>query len=224
VDNTFATPVLQRPLELGADLVVHSMTKFLNGHADVVAGIIVVSTEEQRSRLRTVLNHHGGCLDPHPAWLVHRGLKTLGLRLRQAQENATAISRLLHDHPAVEWVRYPGAEDHPQRELVKRQMDGPGAILCFGVRGGLAGGRLLMERVRLATLAVSLGGVETLIEHPASMTHASMSPEARLRAGISDNLIRLAVGCEDADDLVGDLSVALDEVLARIEEPVLAGA
>jgi len=210
VDNTFATPILQRPLELGADIVVHSMTKFLNGHADVVAGIIVTSTEEQYTRLRLALNHHGGCIDPHQAWLVHRGLKTLGLRLGQAQASAMAISELLHEHSAVEWVRYPGAPDHPQRDLVESQMDGPGAVLCFGVHGGLGAGKRLMEAVRLATLAVSLGGVETLIEHPASMTHASMTQEAREAAGITDGLIRLAVGCEDTVDLVADLRNALD--------------
>ncbi|MCP3976873.1 MAG: aminotransferase class I/II-fold pyridoxal phosphate-dependent enzyme [bacterium] len=210
VDNTFATPLLQRPIELGADIVVHSMTKFLNGHADVVAGIIVTSTDDQFRKLRAGLNHHGGCIDPHQAWLVHRGLKTLGLRLRQAQSNAMALSELLHDHPAVEWVRYPGAPDHPQRDLVERQMDGPGAVLCFGVHGGLAAGKRLMETVQLATLAVSLGGVETLIEHPASMTHASMAHEAREAAGITDGLIRLAVGCEAEADLLADIAAALD--------------
>jgi methionine-gamma-lyase len=214
VDNTFATPLLQRPLELGADIVVHSMTKFINGHADVVAGIIVTSTEQQHDRLRLALNHHGGCIDPHQAWLVHRGLRTLGLRLRQAQSNAMAISELLHGHRAVEWVRFPGAADHPQRDLVSRQMAGPGAVLCFGVRGGLEGGKQLMEGVDLATLAVSLGGVETLIEHPASMTHASMARESREAAGITDNLIRLAVGCEDEADLVADLKSALDDLPA----------
>jgi methionine-gamma-lyase len=213
VDNTFATPVLQRPLELGADIVVHSMTKFLNGHADVVAGIIVPATEELHRELRQTLNFHGGCIDPHQAWLVHRGLKTLGLRVAQAQRNATLVSELLHTHPAIEWVRYPGAEDHPQRALVERQMDGPGALLCFGVEGGLEGGRRLMERLRIATLAVSLGGVETLVEHPASMTHAGMDPADREAAGISDNLIRLAVGCEDAEDLIEDLERALDSLL-----------
>ena len=222
VDNTFATPVLQRPLELGADIVVHSMTKFLNGHADVVAGIVVTSTEEQRKAVREVLNHHGGCIDPHQAWLVHRGLKTLGLRVRQAQQSATAISEMLHEHPAVEWVRYPGAPDHPQRELAGRQMDGPGALLCFGVRGGLEAGRLFMEQVELPTLAVSLGGVETLIEHPASMTHGSLSREAREKAGITDNLIRLAVGCEDTEDLIDDLRGALDALSRR--EPVSVSA
>ena len=225
VDNTFATPLLQRPLELGADIVVHSMTKFLNGHADVVAGIIVAATEHQRAALRDVLNHHGGCIDPHQAWLVHRGLKTLGMRLAQAQRNAAAISELLHGHPAVTWVRYPGAADHPQHALAKTQMYGPGAILCFGVRGGLEGGRRLLEAVELPTLAVSLGGVETLIEHPASMTHASLSREARAAAGITDDLIRLAVGCEDARDLLADLGAALDSLPLSTPaeaEPLLA--
>jgi methionine-gamma-lyase len=212
VDNTFASPVLQRPLEFGADIVVHSMTKFLNGHADVVAGMIVTSTEEQRRAIREALNHHGGCIDPHQAWLVHRGLKTLGLRVTQAQRNARAVSEMLHEHAAVEWVRYPGAPDHPQRELVARQMDGPGSLMAFGVRGGLEAGRLLMERVEIATLAVSLGGVETLIEHPASMTHAGLGREAREASGITDNLIRLAVGCEDTEDLVEDLRGALDSL------------
>ncbi len=212
VDNTFATPVLQRPLEHGADIVIHSMTKFLNGHADVVAGAIVTSTAEQARTLRGVLNVHGGCIDPHQAWLVHRGLKTLALRVEHAQRNAIAIAQLLREHPAVEWVRYPGAPDHPQRELVSRQMDGPGALLCFAVRGGLDGGRVLMESVSLATLAVSLGGVETLIQHPASMTHASMRREDREAAGITDNLIRLSVGCEDTGDLLEDLRQALDAI------------
>jgi len=221
VDNTFATPVLQRPLEYGADIVVHSMTKFLNGHADVVAGIIVTSTEGQRKTLREMLNHHGGCIDPHQAWLVHRGLKTLGLRLRQAQQNAMAISEMLHEHPAVEWVRYPGAPDHPQRDLAAVQMDGPGALLCFGVRGGLEAGQQLMEQVKIPTLAVSLGGVETLIEHPASMTHAGLSPEAREQAGITDNLIRLSAGCEDTEDLIEDLRRALHALSRR--ELVSAG-
>lgn len=216
VDNTFATPVLLRPIEHGADIVVHSMTKFLNGHADVVAGIIVTSSEEQHRTLREMLNYHGGCIDPHQAWLVHRGLKTLGLRLEQAQRNARAISELLHAHPAVGWVRYPGAPDHPQHRLVAKQMDGPGAILCFGVHGGLESGRQLLERLTIPTLAVSLGGVETLIEHPASMTHAGMSPAAREKAGITDDLIRLAVGCEDEQDLILDLRAALDS-LAKAE-------
>jgi len=212
VDNTFATPILQRPLEHGADIVLHSMTKFLNGHADVVGGMIVASTEERYKTMRTVLNHHGGCIDPHQAWLVHRGFKTLGLRVQKSQENAMALVELLQSHAAVDWVRYPGLDDHPHRDLVLKQMDGPGALLCFGVRGGEEGGRIVMERVQLATLAVSLGGIETLIQHPASMTHASMAREAREKAGISDNLVRLSVGCEDTQDLVDDLETALDAI------------
>jgi methionine-gamma-lyase len=212
VDNTFATPVLQRPLEHGADVVVHSMTKFLNGHADVVAGMIVAGTEDLWKQMRLVLNHHGGCIDPHQAWLVHRGFKTLAMRVYKAQENAVAIAELLQSHPKVDWVRYPGTDDHPQRDLVAKQMDGPGALLCFGVKGGVEGGRTVMEKVKVATLAVSLGGIETLIQHPASMTHAAMSPEARAEAGIGDNLVRLSVGCEDIEDLRDDLVSALDAI------------
>ncbi|MHC4944000.1 MAG: trans-sulfuration enzyme family protein [Planctomycetota bacterium] len=213
VDNTFATPILQRPLELGAHIVVHSMTKFINGHADVVAGMIVASTEEQYKRLRSVLNHHGGCIDPSQAWLVHRGLKTLGLRVERAMNNARALARMLLDHPAVEWVNYPGLDSHPQRALVKKQMPaGGGALMAFGVHGGIEGGRTVLENVKLATLAVSLGGVETLIQHPASMTHAGMSPEAREEAGITDGLVRLSVGIENIEDLKADLASALNAI------------
>lgn len=213
VDNTFATPMLQRPLEFGVDVVVHSMTKFINGHADVVAGMIVTSTEEQHKKLRSVLNYHGGCIDPHQAWLVHRGLKTLGLRVERSSENAQAIAEMLQSHPAVDWVRYPGLDDHPQRDLTKKQMpNGGGALMAFGVKGGFDAGAKVMEHVELATLAVSLGGVETLIQHPASMTHAGMSPEAREAAGITDGLVRLSVGIEDVEDLKADLKQALDEL------------
>jgi methionine-gamma-lyase len=188
------------------------MTKFINGHADVVAGMIVTSSKEQTVQLRKGLNHHGGCIDPHQAWLVHRGFKTLPLRVLKGQENAIAVAELLQSHPAVEWIRYPGTGDHPQRDLVGKQMDGPGSLMSFGVRGGLEGGRIVMEKVKVATLAVSLGGIETLIQHPASMTHASMGPEAREQAGISDNLVRLSVGCEDTADIVADLRNALDAI------------
>ena len=210
VDNTFATPVLQRPLELGADIVVHSMTKFINGHADVVAGMIVASTEEQAKKLRGVLSYHGGCIDPHQAWLVHRGLKTLGLRVERATANAQALAEMIEAHPAVEWIRYPGLDSHPQRDLVKKQMHGPGALMSFGVKGGLEAGRIVMEKVKVAVLAVSLGGVETLIQHPASMTHAAMKREDREKAGITDGMIRLSVGIEDLDDLKADIRQALD--------------
>ena len=166
-----------------------------------------------------MLNHHGGNIDPHQAWLVHRGIKTLALRVHKAQENAVAVSDFLHEHPAIEWVAYPGATDHPQHELALRQMDGPGAVMAFGVQGGIEGGKVLMEALQLATLAVSLGGVETLIELPASMTHASLGPEARAEAGIADNLVRLAVGCEDAADLIADL----DQALACVTRGVATG-
>ncbi len=213
VDNTFATPILQKPFELGAHVVVHSMTKFINGHADVVAGMIVTSTEEQTKKLRGVLNYHGGCIDPHQAWLVNRGLKTLGLRVERSSENAQAIAEMLSSHPAVEWVRYPGLKDHPQHDLVEKQMSGAGALMAFGIKGGLEAGRTVMEKVKMASLAVSLGGIETLIQHPASMTHAGMSTEARKDAGITDGLVRLSVGIEDLADLKADIKGALDVLL-----------
>ena len=214
VDNTFATPILQQPLKLGADIVVHSMTKFINGHADVVAGMIVTSTPEQTKELRACLNYHGGCIDPHQAWLVNRGLKTLGLRVERASANGLAVAKMLKDHPAVEWVNYPGLEDHPQYAVTQKQMPkGAGALMAFGVKGGLDAGRKLMEHVKLAVLAVSLGGVETLIQHPASMTHAGMAPEAREAAGITDGLIRISIGIEDLEDIMSDLKSALDALL-----------
>jgi methionine-gamma-lyase len=209
VDNTFCSPYLQRPLEMGADVVLHSVTKFLNGHSDVVGGIIIAGNEEMYKRLRSRLLSLGGTMDPHQAWLVLRGIKTLPARLEWSQKSAMKIARYLEGHAKVEWVRYPGLEGHPQYELVRRQQDGPGAILCFGVKGGLEGGRRVMENVHLAALAVSLGGVETLIEHPASMTHAGIPLAEREAAGITDGLVRLSVGCEDADDLIEDLEGGL---------------
>jgi len=210
VDNTFASPYLQNPLQLGADVVVHSMTKFINGHTDVVAGMIVARDEEVLERLRAVHVNFGGTMDPHQAWLVLRGIKTLGLRMERAQANARALAYFLQRHAAVQWVNYPGLVDHPQHDLMRQQMRGPGAIVTFGVRGGLDAGRRLINSVRLATLAVSLGGIETLIEHPASMTHAGVPAQERLKAGITDDLVRIAVGCEDYDDLEHDLEQALE--------------
>jgi len=214
VDNTFASPYLQNPLQLGADVVVHSMTKFINGHTDVVAGIIVARQEDVLERLRAVHVNLGGTMDPHQAWLVLRGMKTLGLRMDRAQANARALAYYLRRHAAVQWVNYPGLVDHPQHDLMKQQMRGPGAIVCFGVRGGLDAGKRLINHVRLATLAVSLGGIETLIEHPASMTHAGVSAEDRRKAGITDDLVRVAVGCEDYEDLEKDLEQALERSTA----------
>lgn len=218
VDNTFLSPVLQRPLELGADVVMHSLTKFLNGHADVVGGVIVPKTEADWKLLRPTLNLAGGTIAPNDAFLVHRGLKTLALRMRRHCENAQAVAEHLHDHGAVAWVRFPGLPDDPGFAISQRQADGPGGVISFELKGGLAAGRTLMESVRLATLAVSLGGVETLIQHPASMTHAGMSPELRRQAGISDGLVRLSVGIEDAREIIADLELGL----VKLSEPQTA--
>lgn len=212
VDNTFCSPYLQRPLEHGADIVLHSVTKFLNGHSDVVGGIIIGGTEETFRKIRGRLLNLGGTMDPHQAWLVLRGIKTLPARMEWAQKSALLIARFIEGHPKVEWVRYPGLESHPQYELARRQQDGPGAMLSFELKGGLEAGRRLMESVHLPALAVSLGGVESLIEHPASMTHAGMKREAREAVGITDGLVRLAVGCEDVEDLIEDLEEALKNV------------
>lgn len=212
VDNTFASPYLQRPLELGADVVLHSVTKFINGHADVVGGIIVTRTEELQRRIRPLMVNLGCNMDPHQAFLVLRGLKTLSLRVERAQASALKIARWLEAHPKVSWVRYIGLPSHPQHDLVRRQMRGFGSMISFELKGGIEAGVRLMDNVRLATLAVSLGGVETLIEHPASMTHAGMSREDRIAAGITDGLVRYSVGIEDVEDLLGDLDRALQAV------------
>jgi methionine-gamma-lyase len=212
VDNTFASPCLQKPLDLGADVVLHSVTKFINGHADVVGGILVAKTEELYKQLRAMVVIMGCNMDPHQASMVSRGLKTLSVRMERAQANTIRIAEYLERHPKVEWVSYLGLPSHPQYELVKRQMSGPGAMISFGVKGGVEAGARLMDSVKLAALAVSLGGVETLICHPASMTHASMGAEARRAGGVSDGLVRYAVGIEDVEDLIADLEQALDKV------------
>ena len=211
VDNTFASPILQNPIALGADVVFHSLTKFLNGHSDVVGGIIVAREETVLARLRKVLTLMGGTMDPHQAWLVLRGIKTLALRVEKAQDNAVKLALDLERHPKVAWVRYPGLPSHPQYALSKSQMRGPGALISFGLKGGLDAGRRMINAVRLCTLAVSLGGIESLIQHPASMTHAGVAPEERDKAGITDDLIRLSVGCEAYDDLRADLEQALEK-------------
>ncbi len=212
VDNTFASPYLQLPLELGADIVVHSLTKFLNGHSDVVGGAVVTASEDLFKRIRRTLNYFGPTMDPHQAWLVLRGIKTLALRLEKAQDNAARLAEFLNGHPKVTWVTYPGLPQHPQHHIARSQMDGFGSMLCFGVKKGLEGGIVVMNSVRLITLAVSLGGVETLIEHPASMTHTSVPQAEREEAGISDDLVRLSVGCEDFEDLRDDLDQALNRI------------
>ncbi len=219
VDNTFASPYLQRPLTFGADVSLHSVTKFINGHADVVGGVLVARDPALLRRLRAVMIATGCNMDPHQAFLVHRGLKTLALRIERAQASAMRIAEWLEARPEVAWVRYVGLPSHPQHELARRQMSGFGAMIAFELRGGLDAGIRLMNGVRLATLAVSLGGVETLIEHPASMTHAGVPREERERAGITDGLVRYAVGIEDPEDLIEDLRQALEvPVAAAIAE------
>lgn len=212
VDNTFMSPVLQQPLGLGADVVIHSMTKFLNGHADVVAGMIVVKTEEDYKVFRGELNKLGGVIDPFNSFLVARGIKTLAIRMKHHCESAMKVASFLENHPAVDRVFYPGLPSHPQYEVGKRQMHGPGGMISFELTGGLEAGKTLMNSVKLHTLAVSLGGVESLIQHPASMTHASMGPEARKQAHITDGLVRVSVGIENVDELMADLEQALAAV------------
>jgi methionine-gamma-lyase len=212
VDNTFASPYLQKPLDLGADVSLHSVTKFINGHADIVGGIVVAKTEEMYNRLRPLMVNLGCNMDPHQAFMVLRGLKTLGIRIERAQQGALAIARWLESRPEVEWVRYIGLPSHPQHELAKRQMSGFGSMISFELKGGLEAGRAVMDNVKLAILAVSLGGVESLIEHPASMTHAGMAREDRLAAGITDGLVRYSVGIEDPEDLIADLDQAFSAI------------
>jgi methionine-gamma-lyase len=212
VDNTFASPHLQKPLDLGADVVLHSVTKFINGHADIVGGIVVAKTEALHKQIRAMLVNLGANMDPHQAYMVSRGIKTLALRVERAEENARKVAPWLEAHPQVAWVRYIGLVSHPQHELAKRQMTGFGSMIAFDLKGGIEAGRIVMDNVQLAGLAVSLGGVETLISHPASMTHASMARENRVAAGITDGLVRLSVGIEDLEDILSDLDQALGRI------------
>lgn len=210
VDNTFCSPYLQKPIDFGVDIVLHSMTKFINGHADIVGGVVIAKEKEVFDELKYVMTNMGFNMDPHQAYLVRRGLKTLAIRIDRAQENAIKVADYLEAHPKVEWVLYPGLKSHPQYELGKKQMNGPGAMISFGVKGGLDAGKKVMDNVKLALLAVSLGGIETLIQHPASMTHSKLSKESKLEAGITDGLVRLAIGIEDVEDIISDLDQALE--------------
>ncbi|MBK8944489.1 MAG: aminotransferase class I/II-fold pyridoxal phosphate-dependent enzyme [Ignavibacteriae bacterium] len=212
VDNTFMSPVLQQPFQFGVDIVLHSMTKFLNGHADVVAGIIIVKDEDTYKHLRKTLNQVGGVIDPFNSFLVHRGLKTLSIRMKKHSENAFKIAEFLENHPKVEWVRFPGLKSFPNYEVAQKQHKSPGGMISFELKGGIESGKILMNSVKLCQLAVSLGGVETLIQHPASMTHLTMGKEARESAGITDGLVRLSVGIENADDIIKDISQALKKI------------
>jgi len=211
VDNTFASPMLQRPLELGADIVVHSATKFLNGHSDMVGGVAVVGdNDELAEKLWYLQNSIGGIQGPFDSFLAMRGLKTLALRMKAHCQNSLEIARWLEDHPSVAKTIYPGLESHPQHDLAMSQMSGMGGgIISIDLKGGLAAARRMLEGCRLFSLAESLGGVESLINHPAIMTHASVPPEKRAEIGISDSLIRLSVGVEDVNDLISELESVL---------------
>jgi len=211
VDNTFASPYVQRPIEFGADLVVHSTTKFLNGHSDSVGGVVIATRDDHIEWLRFVQNAQGAILGPMDAWLVLRGTKTLPIRMERHNANAMAIAAFLASHPKVTRVNYPGLPSHPQHDLARRQMRGFGGLISFAV-GSLDRARTFLNSLRLMSLAESLGGVETLIGHPASMTHASVPIERRQQLGITDDLVRVSVGIEDLDDLREDLAQALDRV------------
>jgi cystathionine beta-lyase/cystathionine gamma-synthase len=211
VDNTFMSPYLQRPLELGAHIVVHSMTKYLNGHSDCTAGAVILTRAEDAERIYFIQRSAGAGLAPMDCWLVARGIKTLAVRMRQHDANGMAIAQWLEKHPKVKRVHYPGLASHAQHEVARRQQRGFGAMISFQL-GSLEAARRLLDNVKLCALAESLGGVETLISHPALMTHASVPPEMRQRIGITDDLVRLSVGIEDAEDLIADLERALAKV------------
>ena len=208
IDNTFASPVNFRPLEWGFDLSLHSATKYLNGHSDIAAGAVIGSAELVE-RVRHMLNHLGGMLDPHACFLLHRGLKTLLLRVSRQNDNALRIARFLEGHDAVATVYYPGLESSPDHATARRLLDGFGGMLAFEVRGDVAGAEAVMQRLRLPLVAPSLGGVETLVTRPAATSHSGMSAEERRQAGVADTLIRMSVGIEAADDLIADLEHAL---------------
>jgi cystathionine gamma-lyase len=210
VDNTFATPWSQQPLSHGADIVMHSATKYLNGHSDIIGGVLVTKNPELATRIKFLQNSVGGVMGPFDAFLANRGLKTLGLRMKAHNENAMAVARWLEDHAGVERVIYPGLESHPQHDLARRQMNGAfGGMVTVLIDGDLSRTKQVLERVAVFTLAESLGGVESLVNHPAIMTHASVPKEVREAGGVTENLIRLSVGVEDVADLIADLEQAL---------------
>lgn len=212
VDNTFMSPYLQRPIEHGVDVVVHSATKYIGGHGDVLAGLIIGPKELIDTMRIPYLKDFGGILSPFDAWLLLRGLKTLGVRMDRHCANAQKVAEYLEKHPLIDKVYYPGLPSHPQYELAKKQMDGFGGMMSFELKGGLEAGKVLMNSVKMITLAVSLGCVDSLIQHPASMTHSPVPREERLKAGITDGQVRLSVGIEDVEDIIADLDQALKEV------------
>jgi cystathionine gamma-lyase/cystathionine beta-lyase/cystathionine gamma-lyase/homocysteine desulfhydrase len=211
VDNTFASPYVQRPLSLGADIVMHSTTKYLNGHSDSVGGILIATRDDDIEWLTFIQNAEGAILSPFDSWLVLRGTKTLPIRMQQHNANGLALAEFLAAHPKVNAVHYPGLQSHPQHALAKRQMRGFGGMLAFDV-GSLGAARRLLNSVRLLALAESLGGVESLISHPATMTHAAVPEQRRRTLGITEGLVRISAGIEDVEDLKDDLTQALDRV------------
>lgn len=210
-DNTFMSPYLQRPLEFGVDIVVHSTTKYLNGHSDGIGGVVVLNDDKDAEWIGFIQNSAGAILSPLDAWLVMRGTKTLALRMEQHDKSGRAVAAFLEEHPKVRKVYYPGSASHPQHALAQRQQRGFGGMVAFDV-GSLAAARLVLESVKLCTLAESLGGVETLISHPATMTHASVDADKRERLGITDGLVRISVGLEDTDDIIADIDQALSKI------------
>lgn len=212
VDNTFLTPYFQNPLDLGADIVIHSGTKYMGGHSDVLCGAIALNNDSLYEKIRFVHTSTGGVHAPFDSYLVLRGLKTLAVRMQAHQKNAMAIAEFLERHPKITKVNYPGLPSHPQYELAKKQARGFGGMISFEIKGGESAVRKLFARLKLYLLAESLGGVETLIEHPKTMTHASMSPEEQQQAGITESLIRLSVGIENTDDLLEDMAQGLDGI------------
>ena len=211
VDNTFMSPFFQRPLELGADIVVHSTTKYLNGHSDGIGGAVILNDEEDAARMAFIQNAAGAILSPMDAWLVMRGTKTLAVRMRQHDENGRIVAQFLAEHPKIQKVYYPGLKSHPQHELAGRQMSGFGGMISFET-GSLENAKRVLESVKMCTLGESLGGVETLISHPATMTHASVPEAERNRLGITDGLVRVSVGIEDVEDIIADLDQALSKI------------
>ncbi len=212
VDNTFMTPYLQRPITLGADLVLHSATKYINGHGDVVAGILIGNKEDMDHIRMTTQKDIGGITSPFDAWLMLRGVKTLAIRMKEHEKNAMKVARFLENHPKVERVYYPGLPSHPQHELAKIQADGFGGMISLELKGGLEAGKTMMNTIEIFHLAVSLGTVDSLIQHPASMTHSPVPVEERCAAGITDGLVRISVGIEDAEDLIQALEKSLSTI------------
>jgi O-succinylhomoserine (thiol)-lyase len=212
VDNTFMSPIFQKPLALGADFVVHSTTKYLNGHSDMVGGAIIARTQEHATAVAAMVNALGTCCSPFDSWLVMRGIRTLPIRMLAHARNAKALAEFLVAHPAVEHVYYPGLPDHPQHSLAKKQMTGFGGMLSFDIRGGKEAAFRFIQALHIFAFAESLGGVESLVEHPETMSHASMTPEARRAAGITESNVRVSTGIESAEDLVADVAQALKQI------------